>query len=174
MRRATTISLLAALVTFATAPAFAGGGGGGQVCTPRVEGPEVILRDNCLEGVAHTLPAGENLRVRNHGRVAHNYVAVDGAFDSGLLQPGEETTLAVPAGIHDVYCTLHGTADGQGMAGTLIVTDPGEAIAGEAMAAGSAPAPDRAAHPASWWALGLAGLALAGSGLALRKALTSS
>lgn len=168
MRHATTIILLAALSTLAAAPALAGGGGG-QVCTPRVEAPEVILRDNCLEGIAHTLPAGADLRVRNDGTVAHNYVAVDGTFDSGLLQPGEETTFAVPAGIHDVYCTLHGTADGQGMAGTLVVAASGGAIAGEAMTAGGAPAPDRAAHPVSWWALGLAGLALAGSGLALRK-----
>ncbi len=47
---------------------------------------------------------------------------MDGSFGSGQLEPGEtfELTIDQP-GVFEVFCTLHGTAQGQGMAGVLVV-----------------------------------------------------
>lgn len=162
--KSATIAAAALLWTLMAGPALAGGGGG-DVCTPRSDGSDVALRDSCLEPITLTA-AGDELQVRNDGQLPHDYVAVDGAFDTGRLQPGEETTFPTPApSVYDVYCTLHGTADGEGMAGTLVV--PGNAIG---TATAGATTPVRPPEPSSWWALGVAILGLAVSGVALRRA----
>jgi hypothetical protein len=92
----------------------------------------MVLRDSCFDGVAHFTAPG-TLLVQNKGVLPHSFTAVDGSFDSGLLQPGEsaEVVLGEP-GIVPVVCNLHGTREGAGMAGILVVGDAGPVGLGEA------------------------------------------
>lgn len=107
------------------APAQAGGGGGGGLCSAFADGATVVMRDSCFEGTAHFAPAGAALLVTNDGGVEHTFTAADGSFDSGIVAAGDsfEITFDEP-GIIRVFCTLHGSADGTGMAGVLIVGEP--------------------------------------------------
>lgn len=106
-------------------PAAAGGGFGGGPCAGFASGEALVLRDSCFDGVAHFVPVGTRLVVRNDGQAPHSLTAVDGSFDTGLLQAGEtaEIVLEEP-GIVPVYCTLHGNVHGDGMAGVLIIGEP--------------------------------------------------
>jgi hypothetical protein len=113
-------SLLAAVPAVALA-----GGGGGSPCAGFAAGGTVIMRDSCFEGVAHFVRPDSTLVVYNEGSAQHSLTAVDGSFDTGLLEPGASAEIEVgPEGIVQLYCTLHGTAQGQGMAGVLIVGEP--------------------------------------------------
>ncbi len=105
--------------------AAAGGGFGGGPCAGFARGEALVMRDSCFDGVAHFVPAGTRLVVRNDGQAPHSLTAIDGSFDTGLLQTGEtaEIVLEEP-GIVPVYCTLHGNVHGEGMAGVLIVGEP--------------------------------------------------
>lgn len=112
----------------AAAPALAGGGGGGGPCPAYADGDatETVLQDNCFDPVSATAPAGTTITIRNDGTQPHTYTAVDGAFDTGVLQPGDSTTIELPAaaGTLPVYCTLHADRQGNGMAGTVtLATD---------------------------------------------------
>ena len=73
-----------------------------------------------------TIAAGDFVTWKNSGTLAHSATADDGAFDSGLLQPGDSlnVTLSNP-GTYAYHCTPH-----PWMKGTITVT-----------AAAAAPAP---------------------------------
>ena len=104
--------------------AAGGGGGGGGPCAGFGAGAELIMRDNCFDGVAHFAEGGTTIVVQNKGELPHTFTAVDGSFDTGVLSPGESHDIQVgPDGVIRVYCTLHGTAHGTGMAGVLLVGD---------------------------------------------------
>lgn len=123
MRRMTVV---VALVLALPGVASAGGGGDISQCPGFAQGTTISMLDSCFDGIAHFAPAGTALTVRNDGALPHTYTAVDGSFDSGQLQPGETFTLTVDQpGVVQVFCALHGTAEGEGMAGTLMI---GEAI----------------------------------------------
>lgn len=115
--------LAAAVLTLAvTATATAGGGGHTGVCRAFAEGATLTMRDSCFEGIAHTVEAGTAITVVNDGELPHTATAVDGSFDTGTIRPGESTTLTLDAaGFQRIYCTLHGTTDGDGMAGVIDV-----------------------------------------------------
>jgi hypothetical protein len=114
----TTLLTLALLVV--PSAALAGGGGHGfDACRGFADGDTVVLRDSCLDGIAHFAAAGA-LTVRNDGDQPHDYTDVERTFGSGVLQPGEETEISVEPGAYRVYCTLHASRDGDGMAGALI------------------------------------------------------
>ena len=70
-----------------------------------------------------TVPAGTTVRWNMAGRNPHTITAVDGAFASGNLNAGRayEFTFAEP-GSYAYYCEYHGTKNGQGMFGKVIVT----------------------------------------------------
>ena len=124
MRR---LFLSTAILALAMVPAVAGAGGGGSIslCPAYSSGTTVSVLDSCFNGIAHTAPLGETLTVSNDGEIPHTLTAVDGSFDTGQLAPGETTTLSFDeAGIYKVFCTLHGSVDGSGMAGLLIVGEP--------------------------------------------------
>jgi hypothetical protein len=90
----------------------------------------VVLRDNCFDKVAFSVQPGADLLVVNEGGQSHSYTAVDGSFNTGLLKPGQTAHITLgSAGIVQVYCTLHGTASGEGMAGVVLVGDPALASA---------------------------------------------
>jgi hypothetical protein len=80
------------------------------------------MLDSCFNGVSHFAPSNTDLTISNDGGIPHTFTAVDGSFDSGDVAPGETFTLVVDEPkVVEVFCKLHGTADGQGMAGVLIV-----------------------------------------------------
>lgn len=140
--------LLTAVALLMMIPGVAAAGGGGDIslCPGFATGTTVSMLDSCFSGTAHFAPTGTALSINNDGLMPHTFTAVDGSFDSGQVQPGEtfELTIDEP-GVFEVFCTLHGTADGQGMTGVLVVgeAEPGpvsaslnvaaikEAVAGE-------------------------------------------
>lgn len=123
-------------------PGLARGGGGvhAGACGAFSEGDELVMEDSCFDGIAHFVEVGETVTVRNEGRIPHTVTAVDGSFDSGVLDAGEtfELTMSEPGAIR-VYCTLHGTTDGEGMAGVVIAEQPPTAAAASASPALSSP-----------------------------------
>lgn len=135
------------------------GGGGGVVCRGFDEGHSLLMKDHCFEGVGHVVTAGQTVTVTNAGQAPHTITAVDGSFDSGHLAAGEsyELTLDDP-GTVPIYCTLHGTAEGEGMAGLLVVE--------AADLTGAEPASSPATQVPWFWValallLGLGGVAVA-------------
>ena len=122
MRR---VLLLAGALLLIPGTAYAGGGGGGGICPGFAEGTVISMWDSCFSGTAHFAPAGASLTVSNDGGLPHTFTAADGSFDSGTLQPGETFELIVDEPqIVRVFCSLHGTAQGDGMAGVLVVGTP--------------------------------------------------
>lgn len=114
-------------------PVAAGGGAGGGPCSGFSSGERLIMRDNCFDGVAHFVTQGTALLVENDGELPHSFTAVDGSFDSGILGPGESTTINLGEdGVQKVICTLHGPREGAGMAGVLLVGQPQVSDIGEA------------------------------------------
>ena len=111
------------LVLAGTGWAMAGGGGhGASACRGFDDGDRLLMRDNCFEGVGHVATAGQTLTVTNVGNAPHSITAVDGSFDSGDIAPGESYELTLDeTGAVPIYCTLHGTAEGDGMAGLVVV-----------------------------------------------------
>lgn len=72
-----------------------------------------------------TVPVGTAVTwVNNDGGPRHSATAADGSFDTGLFGSGEEATVVFDTpGTYLYYCTLHGSADGSGMAATITVTE---------------------------------------------------
>ena len=116
----------AGLAALAPGAALAGGGGGGGgPCAGFADGTTLVMMDSCFNGVAHFVDARTTLVVRNKGAMPHSFTAVDGSFDTGLLASGETAEIRLGAdGIVRAFCTLHGTAAGNGMAGILVVGNP--------------------------------------------------
>lgn len=113
---------LAAAIMAVGAPAY-GGGGGHAACpafaTDGMDGIE--LRDSCIAPVSAAAEAGSTVTVTNAGAMPHTYTALDGSFDSGIVEPGASITIELPdtPGTLPVHCTLHADRSGNGMAGTI-------------------------------------------------------
>lgn len=119
------VLMIVAVLLVVPGTAHAGGGGGGSLCSGFAEGTGISMLDSCFDGTAHFAPAGLTLTVSNDGQLPHTFTAVDGSFDSGTLQPGQTFELTVDeARLVRVFCTLHGTAQGDGMAGVVVVGEP--------------------------------------------------
>ena len=114
-------------------------GGGGE--EDGAEGfVNIGMIDNLYTRDVTRIPVGGEVRFSNKGDDLHNAVAVDGSWSTidhtpeALMPPGESVTMTFDdPGVYLFYCTIHGTTDGGGMAGTLVVGDadyepPGEAI----------------------------------------------
>lgn len=104
-------------------PTLAGAGGGGHgACSGFAQGATVETFDNCFAGTAHFVEPDSTVTVKNSGSLAHNLTAVDRSVTTGNLDPGESTTIEVGGpGAVRIYCTLHGTDQGGGMSGVLLV-----------------------------------------------------
>lgn len=123
MRR---VLLAVALLLTIPGVAVAGGGVDTSGCAGYSEGSDVSMRDSCFAGTAHFVPSDTAITVSNDGALPHTYTAVDGSFDTGQVEPGESAQLTFDdPGVYRVFCTLHGTAAGEGMAGVVVV---GEAV----------------------------------------------
>ncbi|MBC8076078.1 MAG: cupredoxin domain-containing protein, partial [Chloroflexales bacterium] len=81
------------------------------------------MQDFVFAPVEVRVKAGATIDWRNDGAKPHSATAVDGSFDTGLLDAGKakELTFQQP-GTFAFFCLLHGSNDGtSGMVGTLIV-----------------------------------------------------
>ena len=93
----------------------------------------VEMLDNSFSPSEITVEAGTPVTFLGVGRNPHNAVAADGSWSTensfGSLEQyeGDEATVIVnQPGTYIFFCTFHGNAQGQGMAGTLTVTAFGE------------------------------------------------
>ena len=127
MRR---IFLVVALVMSLSGVAYAGGGGGSiSICPAFSEGSTISMLDSCFSGIAHFAPAAAPIRVSNDGQLPHTLTAVDGSFDTGMVDGGQSSELMFDEpGIYKVFCSLHGTAAGDGMAGIVVVGEPAPGV----------------------------------------------
>lgn len=110
-----------------------------------VEGSATDITSWGFNPLEVTVQAGQVVTFRNTGGQSHTATAGNGAFDTGLVPPGESKTLTVAAaGAYPFVCTPH-----PWMKGTLIITAaaaaPAPAPAAQAVAtptaAAAAPAP---------------------------------
>jgi len=67
------------------------------------------------------IQSGDTVEWEFVGAVDHNVTAVDGSFSSATMTSGTFSRTFSAAGTFAYYCTIHGTAQGQGMAGTVVV-----------------------------------------------------
>lgn len=120
------LAIAMALIVSIPGVASAGGGRGDMSqCQGFATGTSISMLDSCFDAVAHSAPTDTAITISNDGALPHTFTAVDGSFDSGNLEPGQDFELIVDKpGIYQVFCTLHGTAEGAGMAGVLVVGEP--------------------------------------------------
>lgn len=73
-----------------------------------------------------TVKAGDTVTWKNTGTAAHTVTssADDGASFDDTIEVGETTTVTFgSAGTVDYFCRFHGTAEGHGMAGSVVVQE---------------------------------------------------
>lgn len=106
--------------------ACGGGGGGGE----SIEGQDVVVAmyDNRFEYTEIRVPVGGSVNWVGAGQNPHNAVAGDESWSTetvfGSLEQmeGDEARLTYDQpGEYVFFCTFHGNAEGDGMAGVLIV-----------------------------------------------------
>jgi plastocyanin len=118
-----------ALVGVLMAAACGGGDeGGGE----SVEGQDVTVEmyDNRFQYTEITIPAGGSVTWVGAGNNPHNAVAAneewstETVFGSLQMEEGDEAVLTYDQpGTYNFYCTFHGSAEGDGMAGVLVVEE---------------------------------------------------
>ena len=108
--------------------ACGGGDGGGE----SISGTDVVVDmfDNRFEYTEIEIPVGGSVTWVGAGANPHNAVeaneewSTETVFGSLDQLEGDEAKLTYDtAGTYVFFCTYHGNAEGNGMAGTLIVTD---------------------------------------------------
>lgn len=141
------------------------------------QGPEIMIHAVDQQGTRAFLPAettvapGEPVAVMAYGNEIHALRAVDGSFQTGALNPNDETfetTFQAPPepGRYPFYCPYHADAStppGTGMTGVLVV----ESVA--APASPTSPPPGRNETPALPLAGALGAFVLAGLAFARRR-----
>jgi plastocyanin len=95
-----------------------------------IEGEDVTIEmyDNRYQYTEIRIPVGGTIEWVGGGRNAHNAVAADGSWSTGDVfgsleqHEGDSAVLTYDeAGEYVFFCTFHGNAQGDGMAGILIV-----------------------------------------------------
>ncbi len=93
------------------------------------QGTLVNMYDNQYASAVLRIPVGTRVTFLNRGRSPHNAVAADGSWrtddlpaHSGDGGRGGDVVFDRP-GVHPYFCSYHGTAAGQGMAGVVVVGD---------------------------------------------------
>ncbi|MBK8903318.1 MAG: DUF420 domain-containing protein [Anaerolineaceae bacterium] len=91
---------------------------------------QAFLQNFAFAPTELTLTAGTEVVWLNQDGAPHNITFVDGSVATDNFFKGESftTTFADP-GIYQIYCTLHGAADGSGMAMAVTVLENNEANA---------------------------------------------
>lgn len=119
------------------APALAGvllfvACGGGEDTGGSVEGEDITVEmyDNRYEYTEIKIPVGGSVNWVGAGRQPHHAIDSDGAWSTetvfGSLDQyeGDEAKLTYDTpGTYVFFCKYHGNAEGDGMAGTLVVGD---------------------------------------------------
>lgn len=102
----------------------------GEDVTSSTSSQDVVVKmfDNRFEYTHIAVPLGGTVKWVGAGRQPHNAVAADGswtteaAFGSLDQLEGDESVLTYDQpGTYVFFCTYHGNAEGDGMAGTLVV-----------------------------------------------------
>jgi plastocyanin len=71
-----------------------------------------------------TVAAGSSITWFNAGEFDHSATADDGSWDTAVFSPGGQATIDFDTpGTYLYYCILHGTPGGNGMSGTVTVTE---------------------------------------------------
>lgn len=108
--------------------------GGSAAASETVEGQDVEVQmfDNRFQYTEIKIPVGGSVNWVGAGANPHNSVeandlwSTEEAFGSLDLYEGDEARLIYDQeGRYVFYCTYHGNAEGDGMAGVLIVGDEG-------------------------------------------------
>ena len=97
-----------------------------EPATPTLEPAElqVDMVDFTYEPVTITVSVGTIIIWFNAGEFEHSATADDAAWDTGVYSAGEQASITFDTpGTFPYYCLLHGTPGGNGMAGTVIVTE---------------------------------------------------
>ena len=80
------------------------------------------MKDFDFDAKEIKVKVGTTVMWKNDGAKKHSATAADGSFDTGLYGSGESKSVTFDKpGTFLYYCQLHGTPDGNGMAGTVIV-----------------------------------------------------
>ena len=93
----------------------------------RQGGNFVNMYDNAFNAAVVRVPVGVRVKWINVGKNQHNAVAVDESWSTGSggtrdIPPGGEQDLTFDhPGVYRYYCTYHGTKDGKGMTGVVVV-----------------------------------------------------
>ncbi|HWL49300.1 MAG TPA: plastocyanin/azurin family copper-binding protein [Acidimicrobiia bacterium] len=121
---------LAALLGLLLVAGCGGGDDGGEP----ISGDDVVVDmfDNRYEFTEVNVTVGGTLTFVGAGRNPHNAVAADGSWSTedvfGSLEQLEDDEAVLTfdeEGEYVFFCTFHGNAEGDGMAGTLIVGPAG-------------------------------------------------
>lgn len=115
--RLTSILLGGLAVSLSILVVACGGDGGDQI---QVFGYDDVFSPDIVE-----VPVGGEVEWRMEGDNPHNVFASDGSWESELtMVRGDKFTRTFDApGVYPYFCTFHGTAEGDGMAGYVIVGD---------------------------------------------------
>ena len=107
----------AAAVALAAAGVLAAACSSAPAATPA--GPTITISNFAFRPATLTVHPGAHVRVANTDTVAHTLTARSGAFDTGLIQPGQSVTIIAPSadGTYPYYCSVH-----QYMSGVLVVS----------------------------------------------------
>ena len=102
---------------------------------------QIGMQDNFFTRDVTRVAVGDTVRFVNTGDTVHNAVAVDGSWSTGealgdtagsVQEPGTRIDISLDEpGVYEYFCTLHGTAEGGGMAAVLVVGDVEYSAAGE-------------------------------------------
>jgi plastocyanin len=91
----------------------------------------VNMYDNAFNAPVVRVPVGGRVKWINLGKNVHNAVAADQSWSTGdakgpdLLPGAARFVTFTKPGIYRYYCSYHGTRDGKGMAGVVVVGDVG-------------------------------------------------
>jgi len=68
---------------------------------------QVTIQGMAYSPASFKVAAGDTIIFVNSDRMPHTATAEDGAFDTGVINPGQSVQVTIPAGTHPYYCTLH-------------------------------------------------------------------
>jgi plastocyanin len=91
---------------------------------PEPEEVSVNMLDFTYEPLDITVSSGSTITWINAGEFEHSATADDGTWDTGVYGSGDQASIIFDTpGTYQYYCTLHGTPGGNGMSGTVTVTE---------------------------------------------------
>jgi len=89
-------------------------------------GPTVTMQALSFAPTEVHVAPGTTVTWTNTSGVGHTVTADDGAFDSGMVDPGGVFAMAFDTpGSYPYYCIPHGSPGLHGMAAVIVVDDPG-------------------------------------------------